>query len=505
MPAPEAIRVLAWRGGAFLGLGLFFSSFLPASGSAQIISPGRLSRPHAELSGITSCTQCHEIGRQGIAPERCLQCHVLVSARIRRGEGFHATADSMATSCASCHREHFGEDFQLVRFDTIAFDHATVGYALDGAHVEASCRACHAPELISDRAVRDYMSRNEALDRTYLGLPTACVTCHGADDPHAGQFADRSCTACHTTRSWEEAPAFDHEATRYPLTGRHAALECASCHRGVREVGRAETFTRYTPLSFASCTSCHEDPHAGAMEGSCSSCHGTAGWERVDPSDVEGRFAHESTGFTLEGAHGRATCASCHDPAASRSEELHLSYLASVSVQPFPSPVAEECVSCHVDAHGGMLADLPGGATCTNCHGQDQWLPASYGLARHNAETRFPLEGAHLTVPCEGCHRTEAGELELQPAFDACTACHREDDPHEGQFADRRCETCHTVASFEISDFDHSATKFPLEGGHEDVDCASCHRAEETPAGVAFVRYAPLGTACTDCHLEEPR
>jgi hypothetical protein len=241
------------------------------------------------------------------------------------------------------------------------------------------------------------------------------------------------------------------------------------------------------------------------MEGTCSTCHNTAAWERVDPSNVEGRFSHQSTGFLLEGAHATAACESCHDPDANRPDELTLTYLAASSGRAFPAPIAAECMSCHRDPHGGVLADVPGGAACINCHGQERWLPASYGLARHNAEARFALEGAHLTVACESCHRTEEGQLVLQPAFDACTACHREDDPHQGQFADRGCESCHTDSSFDLPDFDHSVTAFRLEGGHEDVECASCHFTEETSSGATFVRYAPLGTACVDCHLEEPR
>jgi len=196
----------------------------PTSVSGQLISPGRLSVAHADLSGILNCTQCHELGTPGISEQRCLTCHLPLARRIEEGRGFHAT-DSTSVRCATCHTEHFGEDFELVRFDSTSFRHASVGYTLDGAHSDLECRSCHLPELITDRAVREFKGRSGALSRTYLGLPTACVSCHAMDDPHREQFAGRACTDCHTTESWEEAPGFDHAVTRYPLTGLHSGVD----------------------------------------------------------------------------------------------------------------------------------------------------------------------------------------------------------------------------------------------------------------------------------------
>jgi hypothetical protein len=429
---------------------------------------------------------------------------VPLARRIRDGVGFHSTAEARV-GCAACHQEHQGEDFRLVRFDTLAFDHASVGYELEGGHAEASCRSCHTPALVADLAVRDFKGRNDALDRTFLGLPTQCVSCHRADDPHGVQFADRACTACHTTETWSEAPGFDHAAARYPLTGLHASVDCASCHVAEPSPGGAASRVRYTPLSFGTCTSCHADPHAGAMTGTCATCHSTEGWSRVTPGAVEGRFQHGTTGFPLEGSHARADCASCHSPGVARPASLRLAFVPSTLGRAFPAPVAIECLSCHVDAHDGALADAPGGPGCTSCHGQEEWVPASYGIARHNLEARFPLEGAHLTVACESCHRADSGRLVLEPLFDSCTSCHAAEEPHGTQFAARTCDSCHDVSSFAVPSFDHSRTRFALDGGHEDVACAGCHATEEPPGGSPFVRYTPIETACVACHSEDVR
>jgi hypothetical protein len=537
---PRALRILPAH---LLVVGPCLLAFLlvPTSTTAQIISPGRLSAPHAELSGITNCTKCHELGTAGISDDRCLACHEPLATRIREGQGFHAS-DSASVRCATCHRDHFGEDFELVRFDSLSFEHNSIGYPLEGAHADAECASCHTPSLIADRGVLAFEWKEGGLDRTFLGLPTDCTSCHREDDPHAGQFPGTECSTCHAEEEWEEAPGFDHGGARYPLTGLHASLNCASCHQPLEMPGAEAPVVRYAPLPFGECASCHQDPHAGAMEGTCATCHSTSGWNRVDLSAVEGRFEHASTGFALQGAHDRAACASCHDPRATRSPTLDLEFLAASTRSAFPTPDAVECVSCHIDVHQGALADAPGGPACSSCHGQEQWLPAAYGLSRHNTESRFALEGAHLTVACESCHRAIDGGLVLQMAFESCTSCHQEDDPHGGQFAGLGCEGCHTVDSFLLSEFDHAeplaactschqdddphsgqfagqgcegchtvdsflitafdhtGTDFPLEGGHEGVDCAACHRSVEGPAGTAFVRYSPLESTCVACH-----
>jgi hypothetical protein len=514
---------------------------VPLDTAAQIISPGRLAAPHAGLSGIANCTRCHELGTPGISDARCLDCHAPLADRIREGEGFHAS-DSTSARCATCHVDHFGQDFQLVRFDTLSFDHNSIGYPLNGAHATADCASCHTPALITERGVLAFEWQPGGLDRTFLGLPTDCTSCHRSDNPHAEQFSGRECSTCHSEEGWEDAPGFDHEATRYPLTGLHASLDCASCHQPPVASGGEAPVVRYAPLLFSECSTCHQDPHAGAMQGSCATCHSTSGWSRVDPNAVEGRFAHASTGFALEGAHDRASCTSCHDPQATRSPTLDLEFPTASIGRVFATPEAVECVSCHIDVHEGALADVPGGSTCLACHGQEQWLPALYGITRHNTDSRFALEGAHLTVACENCHRSAQGALVLEPAFEACVSCHQEDDPHagqfagqgceachtvdsflisefdhaeplatcaschqeddphEGQFAEQGCEACHTVDSFLIPEFDHSVTDFPLEGGHEGVECAACHQSVESSAGQPFVRYSPLESTCVACH-----
>jgi hypothetical protein len=158
-----------------------------------------------------------------------------------------------------------------------------------------------------------------------------------------------------------------------------------------------------------------------------------------------------------------------------------------------------------VDAHRGALRQAKGGIECKNCHGQDGWLPGSFGLARHDTDTDYPLTGAHRAAPCLACHKNPAlGQRDFTFAVPdrTCLRCHRDDDPHGGQFPGRACDTCHETGSFRVATFDHAKTRYPLDGAHRTVACAACHPLA-TQDGRQVRRYRPLGMKCRDCHGED--
>jgi len=477
-------------------------SLAPRTAAAQLISPGKLARPHAALDGLEHCTQCHELGKPGVDDARCLQCHEPLARRIAAKQGLHATYTGQ--HCADCHKDHFGTDFALVRLDSATFDHAKTGYRLRLAHDTVACRSCHRPENITDPDVRAYATKNGVLATTDLGLTTECASCHHTDDPHGTQFGRRGCDDCHGEASWKKTPGFDHAKTRYPLTGAHATVPCDKCHTAERP-GERRSPVRYAGLPFDRCSDCHNDPHHGVMRGTCASCHNPAGWHRLQQTRFEASFDHSRTKFPLEGAHARAKCADCHRPRAAGDTLIDLRFAAATAPDDYPPPAAANCLSCHVDAHHGEFAHAAGGATCDNCHGQDAWQPTTYDIARHNRET-YKLTGAHLTVPCEDCHvRPAPGAMpSLHIAEHECADCHRNGsaqtkNPHGDQFAQRGCLDCHVTDTFKIASFDHSKTRYPLDGAHRHVPCASCHKAETTAHG-PMVRYRPLPIDCRSCH-----
>ncbi len=231
----------------------------PRPAVAQLLSPGELAEVHVDLEGIRSCTECHELRQRGISEGLCLSCHEPLAIRIESGTGYHGRLEDSA--CGECHKEHLGREFDVRRLDESSFDHIETGYSLRGGHADTECRSCHAAEKIEDTGVAVFKAEHGGLERTFLGLPETCVSCHQDDSEHGDQFSDQMCSECHDEVRWEEATVFDHRNAAYQLGGRHIEVECAGCHQSAGGV------TRYRPLVFEDCTSCHEDVHEGSWSG----------------------------------------------------------------------------------------------------------------------------------------------------------------------------------------------------------------------------------------------
>ena len=75
------------------------------------VSPGALARAHAELEGTLKCTKCHAGGKGGM-PARCTDCHKDIAWLVGQARGYHSRSDVRDQSCASCHPDHSGGDFQ---------------------------------------------------------------------------------------------------------------------------------------------------------------------------------------------------------------------------------------------------------------------------------------------------------------------------------------------------------------------------------------------------------
>ncbi|BDG09951.1 cytochrome C [Anaeromyxobacter paludicola] len=208
----------------------------------------------------------------------------------------------------------------------------------------------------------------------------------------------------------------------------------------------------------------------------CAACHTSESW-----SDVA--FAHERTGFPLEGAHRRATCKSCHPGS-------------------FQQKLPTACAACHRDPHAG-LASL----RCQGCHSTEAWRPA-FGVEAHR-RTNFPLTGRHALIPCEECHGDRRDRAFARATVD-CAQCHQKDLSraartgldHQAAGFTGRCLDCHGPWRFQGASFPGHDRCFQLSGGpHAGVRCLDCHT---TLAG-AFQGGASgacsTGTAqCTRCH-----
>jgi hypothetical protein len=467
---------------------IVFSTLHPAVISAQI-SPGELSRAHADLEGMRNCLKCHDLG-EGPSNKKCLDCHKEIAWGIDQSRGYHfRLVDDGKTQCFDCHNEHAGRDFELINWpDGInKFDHRQTGYGLQGKHVRLECRDCHKPDFI-----REDLSRHGDhvhLSRTFLGLRKACLDCHL--DEHRGQLPG-DCTICHSNDGWKPTVGFDHDKTAYRLTGRHVGLQCVKCHQRVYEENpnypRSESFVRFSGIPRSNCSPCHEDVHKGNYGAVCATCHNTSGWHDIPTA----AFDHTKTQFPLLGLHGGLPCKKCHAPGVKKSPLAH-----------------ERCLDCHVDVHRGQFATRTEGEACEGCHTENGFLPALFTADDH-ASTRFVLTGAHLAQPCVACHPTATasdGTVFRLFAVDgaSCEACHT--DPHIGQFASSQppkdCTSCHGVDAWMTVDFSHDRdSTYKLEGEHRRVDCRGCH-ISVTEDGVTFVRYKPIDKSCKSCHGEE--
>ncbi len=408
---------------------------------SSLVSPGRLHKTHAALEGVTNCLQCHSKGQQ-VAADKCLVCHTAVAKRIVAKKGVHR---AVAGDCVTCHIEHAGVDAELRPFDQAKFDHAAeAGFPLEGLHapLKTQCAACHKT-------------------RSFLGAPTSCASCHV--DTHKGSLGP-NCVTCHSTAVKFSAAvnAFDHRRSAFPLVGAHTKVACASCHKNGQFKG----------VAFASCTSCHTDPHAAKLGASCASCHTETAWRTT-------KIDHSRTAFPLRGKHAAVDCAKCHiRPAA------------------LVKPRSNTCAACHADPHKGTFKQ-----DCSSCHTESTFQKGAFD----HATTRFALTDKHAGLTCVSCHKAvRAGASDFRGLLTTCVSCHA--DTHRGELG-VTCAACHTTKTFAVTTFTHANRRPFFDGMHAPLTCAQCHvktmaPARTTASAAVRVGFVATATACASCHAD---
>ena len=119
--------------------------------------------PLLGMHATLSCESCHADQAYSETDSDCRSCHAQDDTH----------AGGLGDDCARCHNP---AGWSFWRFD---HDSATE-FALDGAHADVACDACHTEPAGS------------------ASLRTDCYSCHEIDDRHDGQFG-RSCERCHAT------------------------------------------------------------------------------------------------------------------------------------------------------------------------------------------------------------------------------------------------------------------------------------------------------------------
>ncbi len=205
-----------------------------------------------------ACKSCHINGIYKNTPRDCFSCHA--ARDVHNGQ--------YGKNCGVCH--------QTTQWLRGKFDHNFTAFPLVGKHVSVSCMTCH---------------RNDI----FKGTPKNCFSCHAKDDHHNGQFG-RNCAICHAPNDWKNI-IFDHNTSAFPLTGKHAQLNCTQCHTSAQFKIPTE------------CSSCHTEPafHVGAFGTNCAQCHTTSSW----PGATFLRPHPVALGQNFLDHHG-ATCKTCH-------------------------------------------------------------------------------------------------------------------------------------------------------------------------------------------------
>jgi hypothetical protein len=287
------------------------------------------------------------------------------------------------------------------------------------------------------------------------------------------------CENCHTNTSWtpiRAVPEFNHDSTRYPLRGMHEKVSCTGCH----------TRPVFTDVG-KNCAACHADIHRAQFGTNCAQCHTVLGWQ-VSVQSISQHFNR----FPLLGAHAVVECAECHKNAA-----------AGIFVG-----LSTECITCHTKDYQSTTnpphvsaGPAFAASNCTTCHSFDTWANAKFD---HNADTNFPLTGAHINTPCTTCHvnNNYTGSL---PTTCGGSGCHlstwqqTNNPPHQTAgpaFALSNCASCHNTTSWTTANFNHNTqTNFPLTGAHISTPCATCHVNNN------YTGSLPTTCGGSGCHL----
>ena len=405
-----------------------------------------------------NCTSCHINGVFKGTPQTCFACH---SNKDPHG-------GQLGTACEQCHTTS--------AWKPATFNHNNSIFKLTGAHGSVACSACHK-------------------NNVFKGTPQSCFACHSTKDPHGGQLGT-ACEKCHTTSAWKPA-TFNHNNSVFKLTGAHVTVNCTSCH--INGVFKGPPHT---------CLACHanKDPHGGQLGTNCEQCHSTSAWKPAT-------FNHNNSIFKLTGAHVTVNCTSCHINgvfkgapqtcfACHANKDAHAGQFGTICAQCHttsawkPSTfdhnnaafkltgahVSTACSSCHIngvfkgtpttcgtchakdDNHGGKF-----GTNCGACHSTSAWKPATFD---HNL-TKFPLTGAHGSLPCAQCHGSNIGPLPT-----ACSSCHADPAYHAGMFSGQACSNCHKTSAWRPATY-NGPHSFPMNHGNAQT-CSSCHQPNLT-------------------------
>jgi hypothetical protein len=221
--------------------------------------------------------------------------------------------------------------------------------------------------------------------------------------------------------------------------------------------------------------------HRGRFGNDCQNCHNENSFKNV--KILQG-FDHSKTNFPLLGKHKDTGCEKCHKGSL------------------ITKPAYAKCYNCHEDYHKGEFIKNNVKTDCVECHSEQGFSPSLFSISQHS-NTNFPLKFSHAATPCTSCHLIES-EWKFRIDGGECILCHNNSHGSrisEKFFNNRKCENCHSEWSWQIIDFDHQLTSFPLMGKHLEISCSKCHYRKNGD-NVVTQHFKDLNRNCLECHTD---
>ena len=310
----------------------------------------------------------------------------------------------LAIPCKDCHTTS--------SFKEVQFAHEQTGYALSLPHQKATCTDCHNIQNFRD-------------------AQKECITCH--QDVHQAKMGTK-CSECHqeTAPNWI---TFDieeiHAKTAFPILGRHALLDCQSCH----------TTLPFGDIRLAvnSCETCHQQDFLDAgspnhisagFSTNCDECHQMNGWQPANLPDHDGLFfpiysgEHSGTWNNCKTCHNVPdnrkifTCVDCHEHDQPTMDPKH----QGIPGYNFNS---KDCLLCHPTGdkaefreHDSQFFPIFSGkhqnewTNCTECHNVPDNRKIFSCIDCHE-HSRIKMDDKHLgevtgyrfeSIACLACH-----------------------------------------------------------------------------------------------------
>ncbi len=287
------------------------------------------------------------------------------------------------------------------------------------------------------------------VSRRHLSLAVLLVACFGLLAALALNNRVRAVTAL--THSPAQTADMDYSTFSH-TSGRHASLQCASCHR------RGDNSPQPNFPGHKSCTGCHlaqfvsSNPASNAM---CAICHTNLN-EARPPLKGFPKLASFNAMFD-HAQHGQgdarppAGCASCHTPL--RRGTAALSIPAGLAAH-------TECYTCHTPNASANGRDI---GSCSTCHEQGRLVRASTSARAFGASFSHAEHGLRQRLSCADCHRARSGVAPLQQITAPQTSQH---------FARSRAQSCLTC---------HNGRR--AFGDANFNDCRKCHKGQSFQMG----------------------